>query len=148
MKNFNTLWITLLAVSGATALWLSSLAVFHCWQYFRLNAHAEVESIAWTIRELSPSSYAFEAQYGYTISGRNYFGRSVLKTPTFPNRFAAESYENTLLKKRATVWFEEKDPSCSSLEKVFPKKSLIHSLLTLAVFVYFYFAKTLLLKFL
>ena len=145
-KHLYRLWVTLLVLSGAIALWFSGNALVGVWNYARLNAKTSAEVIHWQVRELSPSHFSLEADYQFTVQGVVYRGKTIFETPRFLNRYAAESYVITLDAKRWRMWYKQSDPTYSSMEREFPKKNCLQALLTVGVFAYFYFARNMLSK--
>jgi hypothetical protein len=141
MHHFYRLWVTLLVLSGVIALWFLGNAVTGIWNYAFLKGKASAEVSQWQVRELSSSRFVLEANYEYTVNGVGYKGHTVFQTPQFLNRFSAENYIAGLHAKRWKAWYIESNPSYSSMEREFPKKSCLQALLTIGVFAYFYFSR-------
>jgi hypothetical protein len=140
-KNLFRLWLALLVTSGAIVIWFSSIAGAGMWKYFRLNAQVPVKILGWEIKELSSSRFALEARYRYDVNEIPYEGKTIFESPQFLNRFAAENYIKLHTGKRWRTWYSASFPSYNSLEKEFPKKQCSQALLTLGVFVYFFFTR-------
>lgn len=146
MPSMYKLWLGLLIVSGAIALWFSGIATVQVWQYARLNAQTPATVLSWGVRDLSSSRYAIEADYRYEVKGTSHRGKTVFKHPQFLNRYAAENHAKTMEGKRWHAWYVERNPAHSSLERKFPQKECLHALLTVGVFAYFYFSRSMLTK--
>jgi hypothetical protein len=146
-RKLYQLWITLLVISGGIALWFSGVAASAFWQFFKLNESAPAIVLRWEIKDLSSSCFAPQAEFEYEVEGVGYSGKTIFRSPQFPNRFAAENHIKTLQAQRWRVWYQESTPSVSSLEKEFPRREFLQALLTVGVFAYFYFARSLLPRF-
>jgi hypothetical protein len=125
-------------------VWFSGLALVGVWKFSRLNAHMPAQVLSWQVRELSSSRFALEADYCFEVEGIVYQGKTLFKKSQFLNRFSAENYIKTFRVKQWEVWYKKRDPSLSSLEKRFPQKECLQALLTIGVFIYFFFARSML----
>lgn len=143
-QNLYKLWLVLLIISGGIALWFSGVVSVELWKFLRLNAHTQATISNWDVRDLSSSRFAIEANYRYEINGVVYSGKTIFEKPQFLNRFAAENHVKQLEAKRWHTWYRESNPTLSSLEREFPQKKCLQALLTLGVFVYFYFVRSML----
>jgi hypothetical protein len=145
-RNLYRLWLVLLMISGAIALWFSGIAADDMWKFFRLNAHTSVKIVSWQVRELASSRFAMEADYQFKLDSGAYSGKTIFEKPQFLNKFAAENYMRINGSKSWKVWYQAGNPAYNSLEKAFPKKQCLHALLTIGVFIYFFFARSVALR--
>jgi hypothetical protein len=141
------LWMILLVISGGIALWYSGSTCKELWNYVQLTERAPARILKWETRDLGSSHFGIAAEYLYEVGGISYTGRTLFKKQRFLNRFAAENYLKSLKEKRLWVWHRKSKPSISSLEREFPQKYCLQALLTVGVFAYFYFARSLFSKF-
>jgi hypothetical protein len=141
------LWMILLVISGGIALWYLGITCKELWDYAQLRGQAPATILKWETRDLGSSHFAVAAEYLYEVGGISHTGNTLFKKQRFLNRFAAESYLKPLKEKRLWVWYREGEPSISSLEREFPQKHCLQALLTVGVFAYFYFARSLFSKF-
>jgi hypothetical protein len=146
-RKLYQLWIVLLVVSGGIALWFSGIAASAFWQFLKLNASVPANVLAWEIKDISSSKFAPQAEFEYEIGGVTYSGKTIFSSPQFLNRFAAENQIKVLQTQRWRAWYQESSPSVSSLEKEFPRREFLQALLTVGVFAYFYFARSLMPRF-
>jgi hypothetical protein len=135
-----------MVTSGAISLWFSGVAAEGMWKFFRLNAQISVKILDWQIQELSSSRFALEAQYQFEIDNVMYGGKTIFERPQFLNRFAAQNYMQIHSSKNWEAWYRISNPAYNSLEKEFPQKQCLQALLTFGVFVYFFFAKGMVLR--
>lgn len=140
-QNLYRLWVTLLVLSATCALCFSSIAITGIWKYVFLSTKTVSEITKWQVREHSLSRFVLEADYRYTVQGVVYQGNTVFEAPQFLNRYSAENYITGLEATRWQVWYIESNPSYSSMEREFPKKKCLQAILTIGVFVYFYFVR-------
>lgn len=145
-RNLYRLWLVLLIISGAISLWFSGIAVDRMWKFFCLNAQSSVKVLNWQVQELSSSRFALEAEYQFEIRGTVYYGKTIFEKPQFLNRFAAENYMRIHGAESWEAWYSTSHPAYNNLEKKFPQKQCLQALLTLGVFVYFFFARGLALR--
>ncbi len=144
-RHFYRLWLILSVISGAIALWFFGIAANDMWKFFRLNAQSSVKILNWQVCELNSSRFALEACYQFELEGVIYHGKTIFEKPQFLNRFAAENYMRINGSKSRTTWYRTSNPAHNSLEKEFPQKRCLHALLTVGVFIYFFFARSMML---
>ena len=148
MQKLYRLWVVLMIVSGGVALGFLGVALASVWKFVSLNENAPAKILHIQVKELSASRFAIEAEYSYQVESIVYTGKTVFENPLFLNRFAAENYRPFLANKLEKVWYMKRNPALSCMEKPFPRKLCLQALMTIGVFLYFYFARGLLLKFL
>jgi hypothetical protein len=145
-RNLYRLWVVLVLISGGIALWFSGAAIMGIVKFSLLNAQTSAEIIRWQVCEVNSSRFAVEAHYLFTVGEKSYIGKTKFESPQFLNRYAAENYIATLGSKQWKTWYRQSSPACSSLERQFPQKKCLQSVLTLGVFIYFFFARSLVMR--
>lgn len=140
------LWVVLLMISAVIALWFSGIALVGVFKFSLLNTQSTAEVLRWQVRELSSSRFAIEADYQFKIDEITYHGKTKFENPQFLNRFAAENYISSLSSKSWKMWYKDSNPTRSSLEREFPQKSCLQALLTVGVFAYFFFIRSMVLR--
>ncbi len=135
------LWMVLIVIAAAIALWFSSIAAYKMVNYFRYNQTSQAQITKWGIKELSPSHYAIEAFFEFQTDGQRYHGKTSFESPVYLNPFTAEYDIKKKDSEPRTVWYRASNPSFSTLEKRFPMKPFIHALVPLGVVLYFYFIR-------
>lgn len=144
--NLYRLWLILLVISGAIALWFSGVAASGMWKFFRLDKQMPAKILNWQVCELTSSRFALEADYQFELDGVLYSGKTIFSKPQFLNRFTAENYMKINGSKSWKAWYRTSSPAYNSLEKEFPQKQCLNALLTLGVFIYFFFARNMVLR--
>ncbi len=137
------LWAGIFSISLAVALWFAVLAALQFWQYTRLDKQTFIHDATWKVQEISPSKFLIEVTYNYTVGDRDYPGKTLFETNPYPNPYAAKLDLPGWEKQQWRVWYVERHPEVSSLQKTVPTKALIHAILTLGVCVYFYLLRSL-----
>ncbi|MBS0620360.1 MAG: hypothetical protein JSS61_02750 [Verrucomicrobia bacterium] len=146
-RTLYKLWLILLILSGAVATWFVSIVLIDLNDYARLDRETPAQISEWKVIEISSSRFALAAFYQYEVDGIPYKGRMEFSSPPYLNRFAAENQMKSWKNKEWSAWYQASSPAFSSLRKEFPKKPALHALLTLGVFIYFFFARSQLAKF-
>lgn len=137
------LWAVLVIISSAAALWFSSRAVKSLWDYSRLDSGAIAHIEEWGVEAVSSSDFAIEAKYSFTTKkGTPYAGKTIFQKPYYLNEPSALSAIKDLKKQSWTVCYNSRDPSISSLQKIFPFQACIQAFLSLAVSVYFFIIRS------
>jgi hypothetical protein len=121
---------------------LGSMAFASLYSYFKLSFKTEAVVDHWEVVKKSSSSYPIRGSYHFEFQGKNYQGSSLLLPPHHLNRPSAEKAIINLGKKRWIVWFDPHHPTFSSLEKVFPAKKIVYTLIALGITLYFGFVET------
>lgn len=106
-------------------------------QYISLDSAVKASDVQWQVRENSEESFGLEGFYQFSWQGKVYSGESLFTGPYFPNKQAANEAIAKLSKESWTVFFSQKNPQKSSLQRFFPFLALIRAVLSIAVLVYF-----------
>lgn len=107
------------------------------WTYSCLQEKAPAQVYKWKIREKSSSQFALKASYAFDYQGKTYLGKTRFAKPYHLNRLSAERQVNILKQKNWTVWVQPGHPEHSTLERLFPLKKCIYSLMVLGIYLYF-----------
>lgn len=123
--------------------------LFTGWRaYKELNTYLKLDTIAaarvnsWEVVENSPSDYTLRANYFFTNGKKVYEDSSVFKKLRFLSESAAQSQISAYQKEKWTVFYSHKNPHFSSLQKLFPFKAMIHVVLALGIYLYFFWLQT------
>lgn len=132
----NILWRAFIAFIFIATLWYTVIAVYRYHNYKSLNAQVDVTAIQWHAIEESPESFTIQANYRYTFNGNTYTGSSAWDS-VYRNDWAAQEDIADFSKKRWKVWIDPGNPDHSSLQKKFPLKECISSVVLWGIFLYF-----------
>lgn len=138
MQHNNRFWQIFLVLIGCIVLWYTSIAAYKIYQYYRLNAHAEASSVAWSVKNETDDSHFLVARYRFSPSQNASFeGSTVFTSPIFWNSWAAEQAIKDYSVKSWTVWFAQNDPAFSTLQKYFPVKEALSAIAVWGILLYF-----------
>ena len=146
MQKLYRLWVVLMLISVGVSLVFFARALAGVWQFLSLSEQTPARHVELEVQEVSSSRFAIAARYVYDVGGVTYKGKTVFENPLFLHRMAAENYQVWMKHKPRTVCYMQRNPALSSLEHPFPYKRCLQSLVTMGVFLYFYFARGLLLR--
>jgi hypothetical protein len=141
IKRLLRLWLIFLALTGLISCWFVGQAVKEGWKFVRLNTQVRAHIINWEIKMLSSSHYALLAHYSYSIDDQEFTGQTLFSSPNYLNYYAAANDLKARQGAEFWTWYQKNNPSFSSLQKKFPKKEFTNALLTIGVFIYFYFIR-------
>jgi hypothetical protein len=135
--------------NGSLLIWLSGLmmggflvsASMDIWRYLRLEERVPASVEKWKIIEKSSSQFALRASYTFEYQGKVHQGKTTFSKPYHLNRPSAVKQIHSLNQKPWTVWVHPGYPDHSSLEKNFPLKKSLYSLMTLAIYFYFIYLR-------
>lgn len=106
------------------------------WEAHRLNTQIYAESVEWSVIAKNEEAYTPFAQYSYLVKGKHYTGKTEWQK-TYLNQWTAEEAIQRLKQKPLTVWFDSDAPSISSLQKSFPLKESLYTLILWILGIYF-----------
>lgn len=135
------IWTLLLALSGTVALWYTGQAALHLYRYNSLSGEGEAHIEQWGVRKDGASKFALVSNYYYIIDDKAYKGTTAFTQPYYLNLPSAEQEIQKINCQTMPVWFNPSKPQISSLHKEFPTKNCFNSVITLSIFIYFYFLK-------
>ena len=147
LQKLYRLWVALLIFSGLMALFFFCVALAQMWRFVSLNEQTTAHIVHAKVKKRSSSRFAIEEEYSYQVGSTTYSGKTIFEKPQFLNRFTAENALLLCSNKQHVVYYMKRNPALSSLENPFPHKRCLQALITLGVFIYFYFARDLLFKF-
>lgn len=138
MKKFSRyIWIMLFAPFALGAIWFSWLACREAYNYSTLKAHTLAQSVQWSVVELSDEHYALQGSYAFTVGGVQYFGVTTLDDPPYRNAWAATKAIPEHALKQWNVWYSPINLAHSSLQKKFPFKQCVSSIILWGILIYF-----------
>ncbi len=127
----------LFLISGIISLWIGGKFVYHLYEYFNLTQTEVAQVRNWSVEEIKSGKFALIADYSFEKKGTTYTKHFQFKNPIYTNPYIAEDHIAKWKKERWQVWYNPKNPSESSLQKIFPFKEGIHLLLCIGVLLYF-----------
>jgi hypothetical protein len=137
----NFLWLFFIALSLFSTVFFLSKTIKDYKKYHILDTKAPVEISRWQIDEKKKGYYIIGAAYSYKLNDQQIEGKTRFKNKKFLNYYAALDTLTKLAKQDWYVWYSSKNIHFSDLDKSFPLKYLIYTLLSGSIFVYFLFLR-------
>lgn len=125
----NKLWLVLVGVITLSALWYTGLTWYRYYNYSRLNAEIAPKTMSWHVVEHGSDTYTLEADYTFMTNGTTFSGSTDFSSEGYLNRTTAENAITNASQRSWKVWYDSNDPSHSSLEKDFPIKYYIYTIM-------------------
>lgn len=104
--------------------------------YTSYNKTASIDSIEWSIQPIHDELWRPKANFQYTVDGKTYQMQEVFQSGRYRNPYAAKEAVKALEKEKKWVWYSSKNPALGTLEKFFPEKKVIYSIITLFLVIY------------
>ena len=139
-------WAVLVVLTALVSVWFFGVATHKLWRYFSLNAQTKAEVYEWVVVEESSSKFVVASAYRFQVKERGYKGKTYFADPYYLNAESAENSIKRMGKKEWDVWYNSKDPTDNSLQKMVPFKVCIQFILVLGVGIYFFFLKDFLIR--
>jgi hypothetical protein len=136
----NSVWKVLIVCMSLVTVWFTISSLYKVYSYLLLNEHTQVKIIAWSIQEINEIAddrYLLKGDYSFDADGKNYIGETVLQGIFFRNSGAAERAITEYNSRTWEVWYNSRNPAYSSLQKNFPIKECLSSLLLWGLLAYF-----------
>gem|GEM_PF-1281292 len=135
------IWLALIGITAACFLWILVSFTSQLTSYLKLSASAPAEILDWVPKEIRPETYHSVVNYCFELNGDILEGEYNFQKPIFKTEAAAIETIEKFQERPWNIYFNPKNPQEAALQKMFPIKSGIHLLLSLAVLLYFYWFK-------
>jgi hypothetical protein len=132
----NPFWLLFISLIILGVLGYTTYTLTQVWQYMRLDQQTEAQQIQWSVLPISDESFIPFAIYSFRIHGKSYQGETRWQE-SYLNQWAAQEAIVRLEKNPPPVWFDSSAPQVSSLQKLFPLKESLYSLLLWILGIYF-----------
>ena len=136
---FHWIWKALLFTLGSISIYFSYNAYIQLYNFFRLKEQTHANITNWSITNSPDNKYIVQAQYTFSFEDKQHQKAHLFKNHRSLNFWGANSTLKDLSSKPWSVWFDPKNASNSSLQKLFPYKESIYAILLFAIFIYFIF---------
>lgn len=132
------IWVLFFILSGASSLFLGVLFLKDFIPYLRLDTKTSAKVKEFFVEGRGEDRFLVGATFAYRVKGRDIEGKKKFSTPVFISELAAKSHLSTYWNiKEWDAWYNNKDPSIVSLQKLFPFQKLFNFLLSIGVMFYF-----------
>ena len=116
------------------------------WGYFRLEKKTIAKVEKWRVIEKGSSQFAsrfaIKAYFSFENQGYTYHGKTTFSKPYHLNHLSAEKQIKIYATRQWAVWYQESHPEHCSIERIFPFKKCLYSLMVLGIFLYFVYLIT------
>lgn len=130
-------WQFFLFFLALVSTYFSVMSLILMYQYIRLDSQIIPHSIHWSSHAFNEEHYVLKANYSFILNDKEYANEALLLKPWYRNQWAAEQDIPIQMKKKWNIWFSVSNPESSSLQKSFPIKECVSSILLWGIFVYF-----------
>lgn len=134
----NRYWQILIGLLSIVTAWFALSALYLIYHYARLSDHTSPTNIQWSVEEITDERFLLNGHYHFKVEEKNYSGETLITSPHFLNKWAAEQSINDFEKLKWEVWYSHRNPEYSSLQKNFPYKEVLSALLLAGVLAYFF----------
>lgn len=132
----NPFWIVFLGLLMLGILGYTARTGFSVWQYLRLDKETSAQEIQWAVAAFSDEKFVPFARYRFHAYGKSYEGQTIWGE-SYLNQSTAQEAIIHLSKSPPPVLFNASMPEISSLQKHFPLKALIYTLILWILGIYF-----------
>lgn len=131
-------WLIFLGLIASLTLGYTGFFLVKFYDYAILTKQVPSTSVQWSIHSHDEDVFSAQADYTYTFEGKQYEGRTQWDDgERYPNPYALEKLMNSLSTQDWQVWLNAWDPADSSLQKKFPTKECLSTVILWLVFAYF-----------
>ena len=111
------------------------------WRYQRLEKKSIAKVEKWEVVEKGSSHFAIQAYFSFENQGHTYQGKTTFSKPYHLNHLSAEKQIKIYSTQQWPVWYQQSHPEHCSIERIFPFKKCLYSLMVLGVFFYFVYLR-------
>lgn len=131
----NPYWLSFIGCVLLCAMLYSGYTLFYLYQYLRLDLSLSPKKIEWSIAQEKADAFVPVANYTFDFRGKTYTGETHWQE-AFLNQWAADEAISRLKNQSIQVWFDSSSPSYSTLQKVFPLKISLYTLMLWGLIAY------------
>ena len=132
----NPLWLCFLFALFSVTAWYSGKTAMEYYSYQALTEEVLIDKLTWSVLKESENTYHVQADYSYKVSEKDYQNTVVIES-SLRNSWAAKQLIEANTKKTWHAYFPKNQPERSTIEKVFPLKGIMSSLILISIFFYF-----------
>lgn len=105
-------------------------------RYFTYTSSQPIAKIEWEAKAVYEDLWKPYARFEYVVNGTTYRQEEIFQGGRYRNSFAAGEAIKELAKEKSQVWFSSRNPQKGTIEKFFPLKNLVYSIILLSLFFY------------
>jgi hypothetical protein len=133
----NPLFLAFLVLLALGTAWYVGVTGIKLMTYYTYSEEVGVSLDNVWVENPKASSYYLQATYNFTANDQEYTGGDKLGLRIFRNKWSAEKAMNSLPQGKWLAWHKKGNPSDSLLNRIFPLKRCVSSLVLIALLGYF-----------
>jgi len=133
----NQIWLAFLSTTALVVLWFTAVSGYELYTFFALNSKTLPVKMEWTVKGRSSDRFYLSVEYQYRVKDDIYTGESGFESTTYRNTIAADKALNEQKDKTFPVWYATGHPGTSTINKLFPLKSLFYTAILWGLLLYF-----------
>lgn len=141
MNRVKIVWLVLCIGVGLVSAYFGGKTALASWNYLKMDSSVPAKVNEWKVIPTSGGKYSIQAEFEYQIEGETLKGLTLFTDPLFLNPNAAILTIKDWGNGAWLAWYDSDNVGNSSLEKSFPLNLLFRFILSLGVFIYFFWVK-------
>lgn len=134
----NRIWKGFLFIVTASSLFYGLWTAHLYFEYRRYNRSTILLTIEWSVQERGENDYRVQGSYTFKTNEKLFQAQDTLREPVFLNTWAAHDFIKTLNEHPPRVWFSGDSPDHSTLQKKFPLKECISTVVLAGIVIYLF----------
>ena len=133
----NLAWPIFLSIISILVVVFTSLLSIDLYRYRQLKSNVIAKELEGSVYKIGSNQYKIEVEYLYDIQGREYSKQQVIKKLTYKNVWLANQAIDALKENEINVWYNPHEPKMGTIEKSFPYRRLLSTIVLFGIFLYF-----------
>lgn len=134
----NRLWLCLLFALLATTAWYAFATVQQIWHNLSMQEPHEASIEKWEVVEGGDEMFFPKVTYSFSKEGQQIQSVEVLQDESFKNPWRVDERIKELKEEKWTVWCDPKQPDKCTVQKQFPLKRAVYTLILMMICLYFF----------
>lgn len=132
----NPYWLFFIIAITLAVIGYSGYTAFKLYQYTQLTYQVPTSQLEWSVMPLEEDKFTLQAHYHYCFQKSCYEGKTNWQEQ-YLNAWTAQEAIQRLSTKPWKVWIDPTAPHVSNLQKIFPFKQVIYTILLWLLLIYF-----------
>jgi hypothetical protein len=133
----NRYWLIFLLSLCVCTLGYTLYTSIKLYEYLRLRQELSLKQVQWSVEASKDDHFLIHSHYQFIREGILYQGQTTWDEG-YPNRWAAEAVKNRLAAQSWKVWIDPSHPDYSTLQKTFPFKQCLSTIVLWSLLAYFF----------
>ena len=133
----NKLWIGFLLFLTLALLWFTYGSITKISDYYSYDEEITASNAVWQVVELTSDQYLLKGEFRFTFDNKNYQKEIYIKKILYNNPWIAEQMQKQRASKPTKLWISKKNPYHFTVEKEFPFKEVISTVILWILWLYF-----------